>query len=128
MNKVLLDHFFTPREPFNGPPRLIPLPKVPPLTNEEVAAALYKCSPTSAPGPDRLLYSIQQKFNEGKPAILLQLLSRLVLLGYHPASLKGSNGDVLDNPGRPSSRSPASFSIIVHIRPVSKMLERVIAS
>jgi len=52
MNNVLLEHFFPPKEPFSPPPRLRPHNSVPPLTTEEIAAALSKCSPTSAPGPD----------------------------------------------------------------------------
>jgi len=52
MNDVLLDHFFPPKEPFLPPPRLRPHESAPPLTTDEIAAALSKCSPTSSPGPD----------------------------------------------------------------------------
>jgi len=52
MNSVLLDHFFPPKEPFSPPPRLRPNRSAPPLKTDEIAAALSKCSPTSAPGPD----------------------------------------------------------------------------
>ena len=65
---------------------------------------------------------------QGKPLLLLLILSPLVGLGYHPASLKGSNGIVLDKPRKPSYDSPASFRIIVLILTVSKILERIIAS
>jgi len=51
-----------------------------------------------------------------------------VSLGYHPASLKGSNRIVLDKPGKPSYECPASFRIIVLIRTVTKILQRIIAS
>ena len=128
MNNVLLDHFFVPREPFSPPPRLRPDKKAPPLTNEEIATALSKCSPMSAPGPDGIPYSTWKQVNRENPSILLQILSPLVSLGYHPASLKGSNGIVLDKPGKPSYESPASFRLIVLIRTVSKILERIIAS
>jgi len=87
-----------------------------------------KCSPTSAPGPDGIPYSTWKLVNKENPSILLQILSPLVSLGYHPASLKGPNGIVLDKPGKPSSVSPASCRIIVLIRTVSKILERIIAS
>jgi len=40
MNKVLLDHFFPPKEAFTPPPRLRPYKKAPPLTKEEMASAL----------------------------------------------------------------------------------------
>jgi len=128
INKVLLDHFFPPKEPFSAPPRLRPHMGVPPLKQEEIATALSKCSPTSAPGPDRIPYSTRTQVNKINPSILLQILSPLINLGYHVALLKDSNGIVLDKPGKPSYESPASFRIIVLISTFSNILERIIAS
>ena len=85
MNNVRLDHFFPPKEPFSPPPRLRPNNSAPPLTTEEIAAALSKCSPTSAPGPDGIPYSTWNQVNKINPSILLLILALLVLLGYHPA-------------------------------------------
>ena len=101
MNKVLLDHFFPPKELFSSSPRLRPDRKAPPLTNEEIATALSTCSPTSASGPNGIPYSTWKQVTRVNPSILLQILSPLVSLGYNPACLKGSNGIVLDKPGNP---------------------------
>jgi len=128
MNNVLREHFFPPKEPFSPPPRLRPHNSVPPLTTEEIAAALSKCSPTSAPGPDGIPYSTWKQVNKINPSILLQILAPLVLLGYHPASLKSSNAVVLDKPAKPSYESPSSCRIIVLICTFSKILERIIAA
>lgn len=128
MNDVLLDHFFPPRPAFPPPRRLRPHEGAPPLTTDEIASAVSKCSPTSALGPDGVPYSTWKLVNKTNPAILLDLLSPLVSLGYHPASLKGSNGIVLDKPGRPSYESPSSFRIIILIRTFSKILERIVAA
>ena len=128
MNNVLLDHFFPPKEPFSPPPRLRPHKSAPPLTTDEIAAALSKCSPTLALGPDGIPYSTWKQVNKTNASILLQILAPLVLLGYHPASLNGSNGVVLDKPGKPSYGSPSSFRIIVLIQTCSKILERIIAA
>jgi len=106
MNKVLWDHFFPPKIPFSPPPRLRPHERAPLLKEEEITIALSKCSPTSAPGPDGIPYATWKQVNKINPLILLQLLSPLVSLGYHPASLKGSNGIVLDKPGKPSHEFP----------------------
>jgi len=65
--------------------------------------------------------------NAINPSILLQLLSPLVSLGYHPALLKVANGVVLDKAGKPSYESPSFFRIIVLLRTVSKIPERLIA-
>jgi len=128
MNNVLLDHIFPPKEPFSPPPRLRPHKATPPLPTAEVAAALSKCSWTSAPGPDGIPYSTWKQVNQINPSILLRILAPLVLLGYDPASLKSSNGMGLDKPGTPSYESPSSFRIIVLIRTFSKILERVISA
>jgi len=125
MNRVLLDHCWAA---FSPPPRLRPDRSEPPLTTDEIAAALSKCSPTSAPGPDGIPYSTWKQVNKVNPSILLHILAPLVLLGYYPASLKGSNGVVLDKPGKSSYESPSSFRIIVLIRTISKILERIIAA
>jgi len=128
MNEVLLDHFVPEQEVFSPPPRLRPDKMAPPLTTEEIATALSKCSPTSAPGPGGIPYSTWNQVNRKNPGILLHILSQLVSLGYDPASLKGSNGMVLDKPGKPSYESPASFGIIILIRTVSKVLEKILAT
>jgi len=128
MNTVLLDHVFHLKEPFSQPPRLRPNKSAPPLTTDEIAEALFKCSPTAAPGPDEIPYSTWKQVNKINPSILLHILAPLVLLGYHRASLKSSNGVVLDKPGKPSYESPSSFRIIVLIRSISKILERIIAA
>jgi len=90
--------------------------------------ALSQCSPTSDPGQDGIPYSTWKQVNKINPSILLDTLVPLVLLRYHPTSLKSPNGVVLDNPGKPSYESPSSFRIIVLIRTISKILERIIAA
>jgi len=128
MNNVLLDHFFPPKEPFSPPPRLSPNKSAPPVTTDEIVSALAKCSPTSAPGPDGIPYSTWKQVNKINPSILLHILAPLVLLGYQPISLKSSNGMVLDKPGKPSYEWPSFFRIIVLIRTISKIFERIIAA
>jgi len=59
------------------------------------------------------------------PLIILALLSPLVAFGYHPPSLKTTNGVVLDKPGKASYDSPASFRIIVLLKAISKILELI---
>jgi len=68
---------------------------------------------------------VWKKVNLINPSILLDLLSPLVEFGYHRPSLKTANGVVLDKPGKASYNSPASFRIIVLLKTVSRIVERV---
>jgi len=125
INSALLDHFFPPKEPLPNRGHLKRNPAATPLTEEEIKLALSKSSPSTAPGPDGIPYPVWKKVNLIHPTILLDLLSPLVDFGYHPPSVKTANGVVLDNPGKASYDSPASFRIIVLLKPISKIVERI---
>ena len=127
MNEALLGHFFPPKAAFSPPPRLRPHKSAPPLTTQEIAHALSKSSSSSAPGPNGIPYLTWKRVNTINSSILLQILSPLISLGYHPASLKVAKGVVLDKLGKPSYWSP-SFRIIVLLRMVSTILERIVAT
>ena len=58
INKALLDHFFPPKPELPTRGRLHRHSSADPLTKEEIAAALAKSSPSSAPGPDGVPYSV----------------------------------------------------------------------
>jgi len=125
INNALLDHFFPPKDPLPGRGGLKRNPSAAPLTLEEIKLALSKSSPSSAPGPDRVPYSVWKKVNLVNSTIILEVLSPLVAFGYHPPSLKTANGVILHKPGKASYDSPASFRIIVLLKTISKILERV---
>jgi len=125
INKALLDHFFLPKDPLPTRGRLNKNPSATPLTSEEIKLAVSKSSPSSAPGPDGVPYSVWKKLNLVNPAIILELLSPLVAFGYHPPSLKTANGVVLHKPGKASYNSPASFRIILLLKTILKILERI---
>ena len=126
INEALLDHFFPakPELPTRG--RLHRHPSAVPLTKEEIAAALAKSSPSSAPGPDGVPYSVWKRVNTTNPSLLLDLLAPLVAFGHHPTTLKHANEIVLDKPGKPSYDTPAFFRIIVLLKTISKILERIL--
>ena len=64
--------------------------------------------------------------NATNPDLLLDLQAPLLALGYHPTTLKHANGVVLDKPGTPSYDTQASFRIIVLLKTISKILERIL--
>ena len=126
INKALLDSFFPPKPELPTRSRLHRHASADPLTKEEIAAALAKFSPSSAPGPDGVPYSLWNKVNTINSSLLLDLLAPPVTFGYHPTSLTHANGVVLDKPGKPSYDTPASPRIIVLLKTVSKVLERIL--
>ena len=126
INEALLNHFFPPKPELPPRSRLHCNPAAVPLTKEEIAAALAKSSPSSAPGPNRVPYSVWKKVNTMNPNLLLDLLALLLTFWYHPTSLKHANGVVLDKPRKPSYDTPASFHIIVLLKTISKVLERIL--
>ena len=71
-------------------------------------------------------YSVWKRVNTTNPSLLLDLLAPLVTFGYHPTILKHANGVVLDKPGKPSYNTPSSFRIIVLLKTISKILERIL--
>ena len=126
INEVLLDHFFPPKPELPTRGRLHRHPSAVRLTKGEIAAALAKSSPSSAPGPNGVPYSVRKRVNTTNPSLLLDLLAPLVAFGYHPTTLKHANGVVLDKPGKPSYDTPAFFRIIVLLKTISKILERIL--
>jgi len=125
INNALLNHFFPPKDSLPSRGRLTKNPSASPLTKEEIGFALSRSSPCSAPGPDGIPYSVWKKVNLINPLIILDLLSPLVAFGYHPPSLENANRVVLEQPGKAPYDSPASFRIIVLLKTISKVLERV---
>jgi len=126
--ETLLDHFFPSKPP---PPMLLRLMQYEdytPLTSEEISRALSKSSNTSAPGPDHIPYSVWKSVHRIKPSLLPSLLDPLLAHGFHPPSLKKALGIVLDKVGKPSYDLPSSFRVLVLLRTLCKILERVVAS
>ena len=99
-----------------------------PLTSEEVSRAVAYSSNTSTPGPDHILYSVWKPLHYLKSSFLPSLLDPLQAYGCHPPSLKIALGVILNKPGKPSYDSPSSFWVIVLLRTLSKILERVVSS
>jgi len=128
MNQALLDLCFPPRRSASLRSMLLPYGDSPQLTKEDISLTLLKCSPSSAPGPDSIPYSVWKSVHRLSPGILVSLLAPLLRFGHHPSSLKKANGVVVDKPGKMSYDSPASFRIIVLLQTVSKMVDIIVAS
>jgi len=127
INNTLLQHFFPPRPSPPPPLILLAFKDIPPVSPAEVSSALRKSSKTSAPGPSGIPYSIWKQVHKANERLLPSLFTPLLTHGYHPLAMKKANSIVLDKPGKPDYRTPASFRIIVLLETVSKILERLSA-
>ena len=128
INEALLRHFFLPRPSRPLTSILRPYEDYMGLASEEVTAALASCSPSSAPGPYTIPYSVWKAVYRIAPSVLTSLLGPLLRFGHDPSSLKKANRVVLDKPGKPSYDSLSSFRILVLLQKVSKIFERIAAS
>jgi len=127
INNTLLQHLFPPR-PSPPPPLILPAFKVvPPVLQAEVSSGLRKTSNTLAPGPSGIPYSIWKQVHKANERLLPSLFTPLLTHWYHPLAMKKANGIVLDKPGKPNNRTPASIRIIVLLETGSKILERLSA-
>jgi len=72
-------------------------------------------------------YSIWKEVHKANHRLRPSLLTPLLTHGYHLLGMKMANGIVLDKPGKPNYRTPASFRIIVLRETDSKILERLSA-
>ena len=126
--ETLLQHFLPQKSP---PPPLLPLIQhkdYTPLTSEEISRALAKSSNTSAPVSDHIPYSVWKSVHRLMSSLLPFLVDPLLEHGFHPHSLKKALGIVRDKPGKPAYDSPCTFRVIVLLRTLSKILERVATS
>jgi len=129
INTALLTHSFpSAPPPTNATLILSPYSDYLPLSQGEVALALAKSANTSAPGPDRISYHVWKRVHRLYPTLLSPLLSPLLQYGHSPSLVKKANNIVLDKPGKASYDTPASFTVIVILETLSKILERVTAS
>ena len=128
ISDAVLNHFFPPQPSRPLPSILPPFADCTALSAEAISAALTKCSPSPALGPDTIPYTVWKSLHRIAPDILTSLLHLLLLFSHHPSLMKMAYGVVLDKPGKPSYDSPLSFCIIVLLQTISKILERIVAS
>ena len=120
MNDSLLGHFFPTCPSGTLSYILRPYGDYMELSPEKVSAALATCSPSLAPGPDTIPYSVWKAVHRIAPPVLTSLPPPLLCFGHHPSSIKKANGVVLDKPGKSSYDSPSSFRIILLLQIVSQ--------
>ena len=96
-----------------------------PLTSNEIRHALSKSLTSSAPAWPGIPYPVLTKVPGIYLEILLDLLWRLLGLGYHPPSLEITNGVLLATMENASYNSPTFFGKIVLPKIISKIVNKL---
>ena len=128
LNKALHNHFFPGEPPRPVDSILLPFRDCPALAADDVARALARLSPWSAPGPDLTPNSVWKRIYRVAPHLNHDHLAQLVSHGVHLPSFKMTDSIVLNKPGKPSYDLSASFRLIVLLQTFSKILERIMNS
>ena len=100
----------------------------PVFSKEEFRTAISSCNNSSAPGPDKLLWSylkIILKDNECLNTIIY-IANACINLGYWPSHFKISTMVVISKPNKKSYDSPKSFRPIILLNTVGKLIKKVI--
>ena len=100
----------------------------PVFSKEKFRTAISSCNNSSAPGPDKLLWSYLKtilKDNEYLNTII-HIANVCINLGYWPSHFKISTTVVIPKPNKKLYNSPKLFRSIVLLNTVGKLIKKVI--
>ena len=100
-----------------------------PFLKEEFKSAISKCSDSSAPGPDKLIWH-HLKFIVKDDSCLINIINvtnSCINLRYWPEYFKISSTIIIPKPNKPSYNQPKAFRPIVLLNTLSKLIEKVVA-
>ena len=100
----------------------------PVFSKEEFRLAIINCNNSSAPGPNKLLWShlkIILKDNDCLN-IIISITNTCIELGYWPLYFKRSTTIIIPKPNKKSYDLPKVFKPIVLLNTVDKLIEKVI--
>ena len=92
VNNALLVYFFPPKQLPILSSILRPHKGCNPVLPSEISVALRKCSPSAAPGPDTISYSLLKRVHLMPPRLLTDILSHLLKFGHYRLCMKKANG------------------------------------
>ena len=105
-----------------------PILSWPTFSKEEFRLALANCNNSSAPGPDKLLWShLKTIFKDDDYLnVIISIANACIEVGYWLLYFKRSTMVVIHKPNKKSYDSPKAFRPIVLLNTVSKLIEKVI--
>ena len=100
-----------------------------PFLKEEFKSAISKCSDTSVPGPDKLIWC-HLKFiikNDSCLTNIVNIADSCINLEYWPEYFKISSTIIIPKPNKSSHDQPKAFCPIVLLNTLGKLIEKVVA-
>ena len=92
-----------------------------------VERLLKKCSNQSAPGPDKLSYTIIKMLFQWNAERVCNLIAACIRQGYHPRAWRTAKGVVIPKPGKPDYGKARAHRVISLLDTMGKLVERVAA-
>jgi hypothetical protein len=123
--------FFPNERALPAPTLDLPFPPHPqrpfqPILQEEVTAALQRCSNKSSPGPSKTPYPLIRWLNEADPDLLPSLFTTTLHLGAHPWPV--AKVVVIPKLGKTDYSLPHTYRPISLLECVGKVLEKVVVA
>ena len=105
-----------------------PISSWPTFSKEEFRLALANCNNSSAPGPDKLLWSHLKTILKDDDClnVIISIANACIKVGYWPSHFKRSTMVIIPKPNKKSYDSSKAFRPIALLNIVSKLIEKVI--
>ena len=98
------------------------------LSKQELIDAIEKYNNSSAPGPDKLIWSHIKFIIKDKDCIsnLIDITNTCIDLGYWPSHFKSSITVIIPKPNKSAYNSPKSYQPIVLLNTIGKLFKKMI--
>jgi len=105
-----------------------PISLWPTFSKEEFRLALVNCNNSSAPGPDKLLWSYFKIILKDDDCLnlIVNITNVCIEVGYWPSHFKRSTVVIIPKPNKKVYDSPKAFRPIVLLNTIGKLIEKVI--
>jgi len=102
----------------------------PPFSSQEFRDAIAKCSSSSTPGPDHILWRHLKAVISHNTCLekLVHIANACITLEYWPSHFKSANSVVIPKPNKMLHNTPSSFRPIVLLNTTGKLIEKVVSN
>jgi len=101
----------------------------PPFTGQEFIDAIAKCSNSSAPGPDHVIWRHLKPLTSDKVCLskIINIANTCITVGFWPDQFKELMLVIIPKPNKASYNVPKAFRPIILLNTMGKLIEKVIS-